>query len=84
MVYTLKEKYIDSFLLFVLASGIIQFVYLLVQGTFPYNAFLASFICSVGLFCLTVNLRYDSSIKSWVEYCFSCLVLFGFAVCFIG
>ena len=43
---------IDAYLAFVMASGIIQFVYMLLAGTYPYNAFLSGFICSVGTFVL--------------------------------
>lgn len=75
---------IDLFLCFILLSGIIQFVHLCLVGTFPYNAFLASFICSVGLFTLTVNLRFRPTVQAWAEYCFSCLVLFTFVICFVG
>lgn len=31
-------------------TGVIQFVYMAVIGTFPYNAFLSGFACSVGMF----------------------------------
>lgn len=45
-------RIIDSYLAFIMASGIIQFIYVLVVGTFPYNAFLAGFISTVGSFVL--------------------------------
>ena len=48
-------KLIDAYLVFVLLTGIIQFIYVLLAGTFPYNAFLAGFICSVGSFVLAGN-----------------------------
>jgi oligosaccharyltransferase complex subunit epsilon len=41
---------IDVFLGFVMLTGVIQFLYMLIVGTFPYNSFLASFGCSVGVF----------------------------------
>jgi hypothetical protein len=34
-----------------------QFVYMLVVGTFPFNAFLAGFLSCVGFFALTGELR---------------------------
>lgn len=50
-------KIIDSYLTFLIVSGIIQFVYLFLAGPYPFNAFLAGFSTSVGCFVLTVNLR---------------------------
>ena len=37
-------------------TGIIQFVYVILAGTFPYNSFLAGFIASVGTFVLAGEL----------------------------
>ena len=45
-------KLIDAYLLFVMASGITQFVYMLVVGNYPYNAFLSGFGATVGTFVL--------------------------------
>ncbi|KAG0163463.1 hypothetical protein DFQ28_011665 [Apophysomyces sp. BC1034] len=45
-------KFIDVYLTYILFSGIIQFVYMVMVGTFPYNAFLAGFISTVGSFVL--------------------------------
>jgi oligosaccharyltransferase complex subunit epsilon len=50
---TTMIKAIDTFLVFIVLSGIIQFVYMALVGTFPFNAFLSGFACSVGLFCNT-------------------------------
>lgn len=49
---TAKLKLIDAYLLYVLLTGIIQFVYCCLGGTFPFNAFLSGFISSVGSFAL--------------------------------
>jgi oligosaccharyltransferase complex subunit epsilon len=43
-------KIIDVYMAFIMISGIIQFVYVCAVGTFPYNAFLAGFISTVGSF----------------------------------
>lgn len=48
---------IDIFLAYVLVTGIVQFIYCLIVGTFPFNAFLAGFLSTVGVFVLTVSLR---------------------------
>lgn len=49
---SISLKFIDIYLVFIMGSGILQFVYMLAVGTFPYNAFLAGFISSVGSFVL--------------------------------
>ena len=48
-----RLKLIDCFLGYVMATGIIQFVYQLVVGSFPFNSFLAGFISTVATFILT-------------------------------
>ena len=47
-----KLKLIDAYLFYVLLTGIIQFVYCLLVGTFPFNSFLSGFISTVGSFIL--------------------------------
>lgn len=48
-----RMKLLDGFLAYVLATGVLQFVYCAFVGTFPFNAFLSGFICTVGVFVLT-------------------------------
>ncbi|CAH0487649.1 unnamed protein product [Peronospora effusa] len=52
-----KIKLIDGFLVYVLATGLLQFIYCLLVGSFPFNSFLAGFVCTVGVFVLAVSLR---------------------------
>lgn len=47
-----KIKLIDGFLAYVLATGILQFIYCALVGTFPFNSFLSGFVCTVGVFVL--------------------------------
>ncbi|EGV62168.1 defender against death DAD protein [Yamadazyma tenuis ATCC 10573] len=54
---TPRTKLIDTFLAFLVTLGALQFVYVLLIGNFPFNAFLGGFISCVGQFVLTVNLR---------------------------
>ncbi|ODV98255.1 hypothetical protein PACTADRAFT_742, partial [Pachysolen tannophilus NRRL Y-2460] len=56
-----KLKTLDLFLVFLVALGIVQFVFCLLIGTFPFNAFLGGFISTVGQFVLTVSLRLQST-----------------------
>ncbi|XP_011695756.1 PREDICTED: dolichyl-diphosphooligosaccharide--protein glycosyltransferase subunit DAD1 [Wasmannia auropunctata] len=52
-----KLKIIDSYLLYVFLTGVIQFVYCCLVGTFPFNSFLSGFISCVSCFILGVCLR---------------------------
>lgn len=52
-----KLKIIDAYLFYVFMTGVMQFLYILVVGTFPFNSFLSGFISSVGSFVLAVCLR---------------------------
>lgn len=60
---TPRLKLIDLFLVFLVLLGILQFVYVILIGNFPFNAFLGGFISCVGQFVLVVSLRlqYNSS-----------------------
>lgn len=52
-------KFIDAYLFFILLSGVIQFTHCVIVGTYPYNAFLAGFISTVGSFVLAGKV-YDT------------------------
>ncbi|KAI9221524.1 DAD/Ost2 [Blastocladiella britannica] len=54
-------KVIDMYLAYLLFSGITQFVYVLVAGNYPFNAFLAGFGHAVASFVLGVSLRMQSN-----------------------
>ncbi|KAF8261466.1 DAD family-domain-containing protein [Lactarius quietus] len=54
---TSRLKFIDAFLVFLILSGVIQFVYCVLVTSFPFNAFLAGFASTVGQFVLTASLR---------------------------
>lgn len=44
---------LDAFSACALLTALIQFVYALLVGSFPFNAFLAGFFCCIGSFVLT-------------------------------
>lgn len=48
---------IDIFLAFLVALGALQFIYVILIGNFPFNAFLGGFISCVGQFVLAMSLR---------------------------
>mmetsp|Transcript_18041 Transcript_18041/g.38795 ORF Transcript_18041/g.38795 Transcript_18041/m.38795 type:complete len:111 (+) Transcript_18041:85-417(+) len=62
-----RVKVVDAFLIYALATAAVQFAYMMLVGTFPFNAFLAGFLSSVGFFALTVCLRLqvDPTIKDF-------------------
>lgn len=47
-----KLKVVDAYLLYILLTGALQFLYCLLVGTFPFNSFLSGFISCVGSFIL--------------------------------
>ncbi|KAK7881821.1 hypothetical protein WMY93_030230 [Mugilogobius chulae] len=52
-----RLKVVDAYLLYILLTGALQFLYCLLVGTFPFNSFLSGFISCVGSFILAVCLR---------------------------
>ena len=74
-----KLKLIDAYLLYVLMTGIVQFVYCCLVGTFPFNSFLSGFISCVGSFvlggkCFIVK-NYIFSLMLCGTYTTPCMVL---------
>ncbi len=51
-----KLKLIDAYLLYILLTGVVQFLYCCLVGTFPFNSFLSGFISCVGSFVLAGKL----------------------------
>ena len=47
-----KIKLVDAYLFGILLTGVIQFAYCCLVGTFPFNAFLSGFISTVASFVL--------------------------------
>lgn len=47
-----RLKLVDAYLFYIMLTGVIQFVYCCLVGTFPFNSFLAGFISCVGSFVL--------------------------------
>merc|ERR1712000_204574 len=63
-----KLKLIDLYLLYILLTGIAQFAYCCIVGTFPFNSFLAGFISCVASFILGVNLRMQVNQKNAQQF----------------
>lgn len=61
---TPRQKLIDIFLCFLVALGVLQFIFAVLIGNYPFNGFLGGFISCVGQFVLTVSLRLQYSTKN--------------------
>ncbi|KAF6203136.1 hypothetical protein GE061_003552 [Apolygus lucorum] len=91
-----KLKIIDAYLLYVLMTGVIQFVYCCLVGTFPFNSFLSGFISCVSSFVLAVCLRLQvnpqnktlfskiSPERGFADFIFAHVILHLVIVNFIG
>lgn len=54
-----KLKIVDAYLIYILLTGILQFAYCLLVGTFPFNSFLSGFISTVSCFVLAGKIHYN-------------------------
>ena len=91
---SMKTKMIDAWLLYCLATATAQFLYCIFVGTYPFNSFLAGFLCHVAMFAFGVSLRYQfsspgdfqsiSSERATVDFIFCHLVLFFVVFSFMG
>lgn len=59
-----KLKLVDIYLGYILLTGVIQFAYCCLVGTFPFNSFLSGFISSVSCFVLGVCLRLQANFQN--------------------
>ncbi|KAH6638277.1 DAD/Ost2 [Boeremia exigua] len=93
---TQRTKLLDSFMLFLVVVGALQFLYVVVVGNFPFNAFLSGFSACVGQFVLTASLRMQtnpenkadfesiSHERAFADFVFGSLLLHFFCVNFIN
>ncbi|XP_015785369.1 dolichyl-diphosphooligosaccharide--protein glycosyltransferase subunit DAD1 [Tetranychus urticae] len=91
-----KLKIIDAYLFYIFLTGVIQFIYCLFVGTFPFNSFLSGFISSVASFVLGVSLRLQvnpanksefgevSNERAFADFIFAHIVLHLVVFNFIG
>ncbi|KAK9479029.1 DAD family-domain-containing protein [Lipomyces japonicus] len=92
----LKLKLVDAFLLFLVDVGILQFIYCVIFGNYPFNAFLSGFAVTVGQFVLAASLRIQSNPdngkefslvtpeRAFADFIFGSLILHFFAYNFIN
>jgi len=91
-----RTKLIDTFMAFLVVVGALQFVYCVIVGNFPFNAFLSGFSATVGQFVLTASLRIQTNVenksefgevspeRAFADYVFGSLILHFFCVNFIN
>lgn len=91
-----RTKLVDTFLGFLVVVGVLQFIYCIIAGNYPFNAFLSGFSATVGQFVLTTNLRIQTNDKNntdfmhisperaFADYVFGSLILHFFCVNFIN
>uniref|UniRef100_A0A7E4VEA3 Dolichyl-diphosphooligosaccharide--protein glycosyltransferase subunit DAD1 n=1 Tax=Panagrellus redivivus TaxID=6233 RepID=A0A7E4VEA3_PANRE len=63
-----RLKLVDAYMLYILLTGVPQFVYCLLVGTFPFNAFLSGFISTVASFVLAACLRIQVNPENKAEF----------------
>ena len=91
-----RLKIIDAYLLYVMMTGAIQFLYALMVGSFPFNSILSGFISCVGSFVLGVGLRLQvndqnkdifvgiTNERAFADFIFAHVVLHLVVINFIG
>jgi len=63
-----RVKLIDVFMAFLVVVGALQFVYCVIAGNYPFNAFLSGFSATVGQFVLTASLRIQTNPENKGEF----------------
>ncbi|KAI8324058.1 dolichyl-diphosphooligosaccharide--protein glycosyltransferase subunit DAD1 [Martensiomyces pterosporus] len=63
-----RLKVIDAYMAFCVATGLVQFAYCVLVGTFPYNAFLAGFGSAVACFVFAASLRIKTNPKNAAQF----------------
>ncbi|CAK97429.1 uncharacterized protein An18g03920 [Aspergillus niger] len=88
-----RTMLLDAFMGFLVLVGGVQFVYCVVGGNYPFNAFLSGFCAAVGQFVLTASLRMQTSggstsgvspERAFADYVFGSLILHFFCINFIN
>eukprot|EP00878_Enallax_costatus_P003690 GHUV01003906.1.p2 GENE.GHUV01003906.1~~GHUV01003906.1.p2 ORF type:complete len:111 (+),score=13.46 GHUV01003906.1:219-551(+) len=90
-----KLKILDAFMVYALLTAAVQFAYMMLAGTFPFNSFLAGLLCSLAFFSLTACLRMQSDPsnkdfeglspeRAYADYVLANMVLFLAAWNYIG
>ncbi|CAG8983532.1 hypothetical protein HYALB_00004333 [Hymenoscyphus albidus] len=76
-----RTKLIDVFMSFLVVVGVLQFVYCVVVGNYPFNAFLSGFSATVGQFVLTASLRIQTNVENKAEFSAVSPERYGYTPC---
>ncbi|GAA5863189.1 hypothetical protein JCM3774_000804 [Rhodotorula dairenensis] len=91
-----RLKLIDSFMFFLMLTGIAQFLYCFAVTNYPFNAFIAGFAATVGQFVLCGALRIQSNPenkptfpilspeRAFGDFLFGSVLLHFFVWCYLG
>ncbi|KWU47057.1 defender against death DAD protein [Rhodotorula sp. JG-1b] len=91
-----RLKLVDSFMFFLMLTGIAQFVYCFAVTNYPFNAFIAGFAATVGQFVLCGALRIQSNPenkptfpilspeRAFGDFLFGSILLHFFVWCYLG
>ncbi|OJJ86445.1 putative oligosaccharyl transferase subunit Dad1 [Aspergillus glaucus CBS 516.65] len=88
-----RTKLLDAFMGFLAIVAVAQFLYCVLAGNYPFNAFLSGFCAAVGQFVLTASLRMQTSdgsgsvadwYRAFADYVFGSVILHFFCVNFIN
>ncbi|XP_002735077.1 dolichyl-diphosphooligosaccharide--protein glycosyltransferase subunit DAD1-like [Saccoglossus kowalevskii] len=91
-----RLKIVDAYLSYIVLTGVFQFFYCALVGTFPFNSFLSGFISCVGSFVLAVCLRVQvnpanksqfyniSPERAFSDFIFASVILHLVVMNFIG
>ncbi|GAA5931755.1 hypothetical protein JCM1841_006731 [Sporobolomyces salmonicolor] len=91
-----RLKLIDGFMLFLMLTGVAQFLYCLSITNYPFNAFLGGFAATVGQFVLAGALRIQvnpvnkdtfptvSPERAFGDFIFASVLLHFFSINYLG
>ncbi|GAA5857792.1 hypothetical protein JCM1840_000912 [Sporobolomyces johnsonii] len=91
-----RLKLIDGFMLFLMLTGVAQFLYCLLITNYPFNAFLGGFAATVGQFVLAGALRIQvnpvnkdtfptvSPERAFGDFIFASVLLHFFSINYLG
>ena len=89
-----KLQLIDLFITFSILLAVIQAVYAVLSGSFPYNSYLASIFCTVGYAILLMCLRLQianprdfgniTAESAFIGFIMGSLALFAIVTTFMG
>jgi oligosaccharyltransferase complex subunit epsilon len=90
---TPKLMLVDGLIVTSLLTAVVQVLYLVLVGSFPFNSFLSGFLACLGTYAFAVSLRMRltadefkdvSSSQAFAEFTMCCLTMYFIVACFLG